>query len=185
MAFENYTVRQFRNAWFSDDYSSTGIPKKDFHICYEEYIDYTKAYQTDIFDKIVYIQSIRDRINGVNTNIRLQREFIEEFGLPYVDKLVLLENYGYFISSEDILEKFKQIEQEEKVYVSELETNIKELSEMKERSGIEEKPTIKKSREIFIKTLNSLGKIGYRIDIDKTTVEELALMINQQNEDNE
>ena len=73
--------------------------------------------QSEQFEKEVYIHSVKDRINFIRFAVNLHREFIKEFDESYYQKLEIFEEYGYFFtdcnSSESVLEKLSQIEQEE------------------------------------------------------------------------
>jgi len=184
MEFDNYTVRQFMNAWFKQVYSSPkGIPKDIFQEVYNEYVDATKSFEIERFEKVTYVHFLNGRLNTMRITLRLQKEFLEEFGVPYVPQFTFLfEEYGYSLTwngeKDDFLKQLERLEQEEKVYVSELETAIVDLKNMKKS----ETPSIETTRESFIKMINSLGKIGYKIDMDKTTVEELSFMINAEND---
>lgn len=186
MAFENYTIKQFMDAWFKDDYSE--MSKDEFDLCYSEYVDTTGLFATEMFDKVTYIHFLNNRINSVNLEIKLQKDFLKEFGVPYKEHFEwFLNSFGYDLSWTDeqsFLKMLDRVEIEDKQYTAELERNIKELKELKRQQDKGEEPTKKQSRESFIRTVNSLGKIGYKIDNWKTTVEELSLMIKQQMEEN-
>lgn len=187
MAFENYTIRQFMQAWFNQDTSVMSI--EEFDNVYTEYIDVAGLFQSEEFDKVVYIHFLNGRINTVNIFIRLQREFIKEFNIPYIEGFELLKDKGYILKWNNSIDDFEnqllRIEAQEKRYISELENCIKELIDFRKTKGKSEEEPLKKKREGFIRTLNTLGKVGYRIDKDKDTVEDLALMIKQQFEEME
>lgn len=187
MAFENYTIKQFMSCWFKQDY--TEISEEEFNIVYTEYIDTAGLFETEEFEKVVYIHFINGRINTVNIFIRLQREFIKEFNMPYLKGFELLKDKGYILKWNESIEDFEtqlvRIEMQEKRYVSELENCIKELIDFRKTKGKSEEHPLKKKRENFIRTINTLGKVGYKIDRNKDTVEDLALMIKQQFEEME
>ena len=89
-------------------------------------------------------------------------------------------------NKEDFLAQLKRVELKEAKYISKLETSIKELMDAREKREKEkDKNQIKKinPRENWIRTINSLGKIGYKIDKRSTTVEDFAYMIKQQSEE--
>ncbi len=184
--YDEITVRQFMNALFRNDRSV--MNDKQFKTCYDEYVDTTGLYETDIFNKECYIQFLTTRINVIAIGIKLHSDFVEEFGKPYVSQLKIFNQYGHFPLWKNDKDKFlkdlTRIGKLEKVYISQLEAKVKELEEIKSKN-VDDKPMdINKSRGNFIQTLNSLGKVGYKIEKDNTTVEELAYMIKYQLEEN-
>lgn len=186
MAYENYTINQFKKAWFKEDYSE--MSKEQFDIVYTEYVDTAQLFLTEEFEKVSYIHYINNRINSIKMAIRLQREFLNEFDIPYIKGFDFFKKFGHIIFWNNEKEKFlnalKIVETKEKKYISKLENEIKSLKEnrLKKRKG---EVTIKQKQQDFIRLIISLGKLNYKIDNDKTTVEELALMILQQKEENE
>lgn len=181
--YENYTIRQFINAMYKNDRSV--MSDEEFHNVYTEYIDTTGLYDSDDFNKSAYIYYLNNRINSIKLAIRLQKEFLQNFGVPYLQELKFFNRFGHFLTWKDeqnFLSQLTNIETKEKKYISQLEANIKQLTEKRHKKKPEEK-TIEQSRGKFIRMLNSLGKANYRIDNDKTTVEELAYMIKQITED--
>jgi hypothetical protein len=183
MAYEKYTIRQFEMAWFNQDYSS--IKKDDFEVVYTEYVDTTGSYVSEQFNKVVYIRMLLSRINTVNFFISLQKRFTEIFEIPYVKSFPVLEQYGYFIEwngdKEAFLKELDSIQSQESCTESDLKVAAKELEEMKASSPKKEE-SLKQKRENWIISINSLVKLGYTIDKDKTTVEELAYIIKYEKE---
>jgi hypothetical protein len=184
MPFENYTVRQFEDAWFRND--RTLMDDDEFKTVYTEYIDTAGLYVSEEFDKVSYIHFLNNRINFVKVSCKIQREFIEEFGQPYIENFEPFKDKGYYLKwnddKEDFLKQIERIEAQEIKYISEVEKEIKELIEIRKKRKTKNS-TPKQSRESFVRMLNSLGKNGYKIDRDKTTVEDLAYMIKQQHEE--
>lgn len=187
MAFENYTIRQFQNAWFNEDRSV--MTKEQFDEVYTEYIDTADLFQSEEFAKISYIHFLNNRINSIKLSLKLQRDFILTFHIPYIPGLEFLKKFGHNIvwnttsSQIHFLESLDNIEIKEKKYISKLEEAIKQLKESKAKKPKQEDATPKEARAGFVRTVISLGKMGYRIDNDKTTVEELAYMIKQQSDE--
>lgn len=180
MAYEDYTIKEFMNAKFKQDYSVMSKQKLDE--VYTEYIDTAELFETDEFERIVYIHFINNRINSVGLAIRIQKSFLQEFGTPYIEGLKYFKKFGHNIfwnNEEDFLRKLDSIELREKRYVSELEACIKELMEFRKKKNRGEKE-VELTRGTFVKTLITLGKVGYKIENDKTTMEELSYMIKQQ-----
>lgn len=185
MAYENYTVRQFENAMFKND--RTVMDEETFQLVNTEYIDTAGLYETEEFSQVTYIHYLNGRINTVKIAIRLQREFLEEFGVPYQPGFEVLKKNGYSLywknDKEQFLKSLERIENKDKKYLSELEGCMKKLKDTRAKKNNKEE-SVKISRGSWIRTINSLGKIGYKIDKDKETVEDLAYMIKAQTEEN-
>lgn len=191
MAYENYNIEQFENAWFKKDYS--GMSKEEFDVVYAEYQDTSGLFLTDDFEKQSYIVHLSQRINCVKIFIRLQREFISDFHSPFIrDFAYFKDKYGYALKwikdEEDFEEQLQKVEKREIKHNTSLEDAIKELNDYRvsKSKGVipeDDDVSLRKSRLSFIRMRNSLGKIGYDINKKITTVEEFALMIKQQIEE--
>lgn len=185
MAYENWTVRQLMNAWFRKDYSE--MSEDELHTVKTEYIDTAGLYDENVFQKVTYIHFVSARINSIKLSIKLQKDFISEFGVPYKPAFPFLNKFGHRVkwneSEDEFLSQLDKIERRESRYTSILENEIVELKKLQKEAKIPEEEDEKTTRERFIRTVNTLGKIGYKIDYDKTTVEEMALMIKQQTEE--
>lgn len=190
MAYEKYTVEQFMSAWFSKDYSV--LNEEEFTIVYAEYQDTSGLFLTEDFEKQSFIHHLNARINYVKMFVRLQRDFIKEFDIPFIrDFEYFKTEYGHYLIWKGDLKDFKKqldsVESREVQNTVFLEEKIAELNESRKNKGKvkqnDSEETLKKSRESFIRMLNSLGKIGYTLDKKTTTVEELALMVKQQMEE--
>lgn len=182
MAFENYTIREFISAWFAC--KRDVMDDEEFDTVYTEYVDTSGLFQSDDFDKMSYIQFLGGRINSIKIAIRLQREFITEFGQPYIENFEFFKMKGHRLKwnkdIEDFIKQLNSVELKESKNIAQLEKCIVELKKIRDTKG----ETVSVTRGSFITTINSLGKIGFKIDNDKTTVEELAYMIKQQFEEN-
>lgn len=186
MAYENWTIRQLMKAWFRKDYSE--MSEEEFGIVRTEYIDTAGLYDENVFQKVCYIYFLNSRINSISLSIRLQKDFLKEFDIPYKPAFSFLSKFGHRVkwndNAEDFISQLDKIERREVKYTSMIENEIVELKKLQKQAKIpEEEEDDKTTRERFIRTVNTLGKIGYKIDYDKTTVEELALMIKQQTEE--
>lgn len=186
MAFEKYTISEFMKAWFNQDYSS--ISKEEFETVYTEYIDMTGLYISEEFEKISYIKFLQSRINSARIFVEFQKKFIDEYAYPYMLSINFpKEKYGYSIrwngSTADFLNQLESFINSQSTDVVNLDIAISELEKIRQQRPKDKKD--KPKRESFIRTLNSLGKIGYNIDKNSTTVEELAIMIKQQLEESE
>jgi len=181
--YEDYTIREFMDALFKG--KTDVISKDNLEIIYTEYIDTAGLYDLDEFNKVGYVHFLNSRINTVKLAIELQTLFLKEFKQPYKPNFTFFRKYGYKLEWNndelDFLEQLASIQTRELKFVSQLEVKMKELvDDRKKKSKGAKEDNAKEKRGSFIKTLNSLGKIGYKIDNYKTTVEELAYMIKEQ-----
>lgn len=187
--YEDYSIQVFMNAWFKKDYSE--LSEEDFKIVRAEYEDTSGLYLTQDFEQISYINHISQRINYVKLFVKLQRDFIQEFDIPFLrDFPSFKDKYGYNLKWNDDIEDFekqlKRVESRELKNDSHLKEKLKEFKDSKKNEPVKEvenEDSIQKSRISFIRMLNSLGKIGYKFDKLLTSVEELSLMIKQQLEE--
>ena len=184
MAYEKYTVKQFEDALFNKDRSV--ISDEEFKIVYSEYIDTAELFDSEEFTKVSYIHYLNNRINSVKIALRLQREFLNNFGVPNVPEFKFLKKFGHNLfwdgNETRFEESLKRIESKEFKYMSELEVCIKRLVDSRLKKNNKDTSEVLR-RESFVRTIISLGKIGYRIDKFVTTVEELAFMIKLQLEE--
>lgn len=187
--YEDYNIDQFMDAWFKKDYSE--LSEADFKIVRAEYEDTSGLYLTEDFENISFIHHLKCRLNYVKLFVKLQRDFVEEFDIPFVrDFETLKEKYGYVVNwnqdKDDFEKQLKKIELRERKYESTLLEKVKELSESRIKPKVEaedNEDSLKKSRISFIRMLNSLEKMGYNLNNNKKSVESLSLMIKQQLEE--
>lgn len=184
MVADLYTIGQFMDALYKKDRSVIKTEEELLQLK-NEYIDIAGLYESEEFDKVQYIYYLNGRINSMKMSIFLQRKFIEDFGMPYTPDFSKFEEYGHIVIFNGDLVNFEKrlvdIESIEKTYTSELENSLKELSDLRKNKNKEE-VTEQQSRASMIKTINSLGKLGYRISKSETTVEEYSYMIKQESE---
>ena len=83
---------------------------------------------------------------------------------------------------DDFLKQLDKIEHKERKWTSILENEIKNLTDMRAKKIKKEVPQ-KEARGSFIKTINSLRKIGYPILLKENTMEEFSYMIKAARED--
>lgn len=193
MAYENYNIQQFMNAWFKKDYSE--LSEEEFKVVYAEYQDTSGLFITEDFERQSYIHHLNSRINYIKILLVLQRRFIVDFGMPFIRDFEYLKlQYGYVLIWDGNIDNFesqlKKIESREIKHTSFLEAKVKELHDSRKENQNKSAPddneeSLIKSRLSFIRMLNSLGKIGFRVDKKDTSVEELSLMIKQQLEEND
>jgi hypothetical protein len=181
--YEDISIKTFIKAWFNEDRSE--LTKEQFDEVYNEYINTAKLFESEQFAKVSYLHYVNNRINSISIAIDLQRKFLKTFDVPFEENLKFFMKFGHrliFKDKESFLQVLNRIELKEKKYISIAENTLKEIISNKSKKSKGEF-TLKQSRESFLSMLNSLGKIGYKIDKDTTTVEELALMIKQQSEE--
>ncbi len=185
--YENVTIKKFMKSWFNEDYSE--LSKEDFDTCYSEYIDAAGLFATEEFDIIANINYLNNRVNTVQMFVSLQKQYLEQFDEPYINALSFLRKFGYKLewkgNNEEFINKLDKVLLMDSKYQVQLDTKMKQLFEYRKKKQGGEETTIKQTRESFIRMLNGLGKIGYKIDKNETTVEELALMLKQQSEESE
>jgi hypothetical protein len=104
--------------------------------------------------------------------------------MPHLEHMDDMSEYGIKLhwnpeEPEMFLPQLIRIEQREKRNYVELKELENELEEMKQA----ENPKTVSARNSFVIMLNVLGKEGYKIDKDKTDMEELSLMIKQHSDD--
>lgn len=183
MAYEKYTIRQFEKAWLYKDYSE--IPEDVFEEVYTEYVDTTGAYISQQFEKAVYIRFLANRINTISNFIKLQILFLEEFNIPFIKKFDIVEQFGYNLtwdcSKENFLKQLEDIQDSESWVESDLRIAVKDLEELKSTEKTEEVSDKQKITN-WMNCVNSLVKIGYTIDKDKMTVQELSFIIKYEKE---
>ena len=191
MAYENYTIKQFLDALYKN--KRDVINEEEFKIVYTEYIDTAGLYETEQFNKVTYIHYLSNRINSIKLSIKLQKEFLKEFNVPFIRELVFFKKFGHILSwktslpvdiaIKDFLMQLEKIELKENKYITKLEEASKSLKELKEKS-VKKVLSTEQNRGNFIKTINSLRKIGHTIKMDETTVEELAWIIREESKNN-
>lgn len=182
MKFDKYTIRQFFNAKYNDDYSV--LSKEDLDEVNSEFIDAAGLFESEEFKKVGYIHYLNGRVNSIKMAIRLQKDFLKEFGVPYVDDFERFKHFGHILfwdgKPEEFLKALSRIESKEKKYITQLEISIKELIDLRKNKKKSEEMT----RKDFILLIFSLGKEGWNIDQDNTTVEQLAYIVKSQIEKN-
>lgn len=193
------TVGQFIKCLFDKKYEVLVISGKftieqcseAFKVIYAEFLDLSKLIETEEFALMQSIFYLSGRVRRLEILISLQRESIEQTGQPFYPGLIPLKRFGYNIiwdnnnpDAKTFLDRIYQIETLEKshkILLSEKQNDLNKLNSL--RSSEDISATDKRKR--FIRTKNNLQKEGYRIDNDKTTVEELALMICVINENSQ
>ncbi|MES2004342.1 MAG: hypothetical protein V4450_07460 [Bacteroidota bacterium] len=190
------TVRVFMRCAFGNDLKGliiSGKPSpedlaKAWKAIYTEYVDLSGMVQTMEFDLMKSIFYLDCRVKRIQLLLMIQRESIDKLGMPCIGAFPMLKSFGHRLSwdashpdAEGFKRKLLDIESREKKYDIELGGKMKELFELKRKRANNELPEMQKRKE-FIRTLNNLEKSGYRIDRDKSTVEDMAIMIHDYND---
>lgn len=158
-----------------------------FDQVYTQYIDTAQLYQSEEFEKVTYITFLTNRINSVKLSIVGQKLFLKEFGQPYIPNFDLFKKFGHRLKwnedTESFIAQLDKVELREKLQIAQLEAKMKELHTLRE-SKPKEEITEKQKKEGWIRMINTLRKVGYVIDKDKDSVEDLSVMVKQQIEEN-
>lgn len=177
------SVRVFMKCLFEQDYKD--LDGGDFEKIFTEYIDLSGIGETKELELMIAIQNIQARITYIDAMVDIQKKFLHEFGMPFVNAFDDFRKYNHRLSwdpenPDQFITQLQRVVVIEKKFQAELDTKVAELKKLK-KDGIQ--PGDKDNgRRDFVRRLNSLGKDGYQIDKDKTNMEELALMIKDQDE---
>jgi len=154
-----------------------------FEIIYAEYVDLSGLYITREFEISGYIDSLDKRISTVKRFVSLQRAFLHEFDVPFLPGFGLVKKYGHRLywdfnhpDKDAFLKKLVQIEASESRYQAELNKKVNELVELRKKK-INKEFSLLESRKQFIMSMNRLQQQKFVIDKDRTTMEELGLMV--------
>lgn len=180
--YEDVTVKQFKKAWFKGDRSF--LNDEDFKNVYTQYVDTSGLYESEEFNKVSYIYLLNNRINTVTLFVKLQKEFIEEFDIPFLPSFAFIkeslgivfewrENKQRFIKD---LEKALKKENKYKTVIDEEESELLEMRRLKNRKEF----TLKETEASFNKMIYSLRKQGNPIHLEETNVQELAVIIKEE-----
>lgn len=165
--------------------------QKALELVYAEYVDASGLYETREFEMQAYIQMLHVRTTVVSEFVKLQRSYITYFGVPYVRAFHIAKKYGYSLyfdfehtDIEGFLKKLDSIESKEKKYFIQKDIKEKEFFEFKKKQ-IKKEHTLLQSRKQFVSMLVRLQQQKFVINKSETTVEELAIMIREQRDQNE
>lgn len=162
-----------------------GAPAEAWEAIYVEYVDLSGLAATAEYELIKTIHNLDARLRAVPAYVKVNLACIGNFGKLHAGATSKLAKYGHKIP--DDLEKAVQVLQavskREQRYEHDLKAATASLEKLRGLK-VEKNNDTKKQRRQFISKLNTLGTI-YRIDRDKTTVEELALMEREQSEKNQ
>jgi hypothetical protein len=178
------TVRAFMAAMYKQDYSGLeGGGVVELNAIYTEYIDISGIGKTKGYELLKAIHNLQCRENIISGIIRIQRICFAAFGKPFPHALEDLIKYGHRVkfdteNTEMFLRELEIIEIKERTNVAELDRLNKEMDDFN-KNGVKVDDN---GRKDFIRKLNDLGRLRFQIDKDKTTMEELALMISDMSE---
>lgn len=154
-----------------------------FEIIYAEYVDLAGLYITREFELSAYIGSLDTRLTVIKRFIDLQRTFLREFDAPFLPGFALVKKYGHRLywdfnhpDKDGFLKKLQQIEAVEARYQAELNRKINELVELRKKK-VNKEFSLLENRKQFVMSMNRLQQQKFVIDKDKTTMEELGLMV--------
>lgn len=157
--------------------------KTAFEFIYAEFIDLAALWETREFELYAYITHLDGRINMVKQFVNLQKRFIAEFGIPFMAGFGLVKKYGHslsFIPGESnidvFLKKLDAILMGEKRTEHEMTIKINELADLHKKKAAKQHVQLQ-TRSEFVTMLNRLQQNKFVIDREKTTVEDLALII--------
>lgn len=154
-----------------------------FEAIHEEYISLAGVQQSGDYILIKQIKYLRTRLESIGNFIKIHRICLAQTGEPFHPAIKDLKKLGHKLSwdpkNPDILKFLKALEaiqRKERRTEAELLNKYRALEVMRQKEKAQE-VTDKQSRTSFISLLNNLGKSGYQIDRDKTTMEDLAIMV--------
>lgn len=190
------TVKQFKACCFDQRFRVLVIDgdpsdqelQEAFELIYSQYVDLSGLFISREFELSAYIHSLEIRITSIERFVELQERFIEEFNSPFTPAFPIAKRYGHTLywnpDSPDIDQfkaKLSRIKGGEAKYIVELKKKKTELFDLHKKRANKEF-TLLESRKQFVTMLNRLQQAKFVIDQKETTVEELALMIADQKE---
>jgi hypothetical protein len=192
-------VKQFEDCAFRQQYKVLileGEPtdlelQQAFELIYAEYVDLSGLFVSKEFDLSAFIHRLEIRKTTIKNFVELQKIFISEFGQPFPQAFHLVKKYGHSLywnaaggNLELFLQKLNKIPAKEVRYEIELRNKKTELIEL-HRKKVKKEFTLLESRKEFVTMLNRLRQSQFVINRNETTVEELALAIADQKEQQE
>jgi len=175
------SVKIFIDCLFNGDRSA--LNGGDFDKIFTEYVDLSGVGETREYDLLTSIHNVQCRITFIDTMVKVQKEFFMNFEIPFVNAFDDFRKYGHRLSwnpekPADFITQLQRVDVIERKSIAELDAYIKELKSLKKDGVVPDK----NGRKDFIRQLNTLNKAGYKIDREKTDMEELALMIRDHND---
>lgn len=185
MIIEDLIIADFEKAWFKENYET--ISKEEFEQAYCEYMDVSGLYKTKRFEQLAFINYLSIRVSNLKFAIQAQKTYLETFGEPFVEGFTFFkEKYKYTLTwdgnKDNFLKQLATIERKEKKNEINLSSKEKIFSEEQKKTIVEQK-SLMQSRHEWIRNINILKKNGYVLDRNKSTVEELALVMKESMEE--
>ena len=182
MQLSDITVRVFMQCLFNKNYEGVGEEWADI---YTQYIDKSGLGETRQLELVISIHNLQTRLSFITGWLEFQKNWVIQFGEPFIKGFDDIKQFGHRLIWEagypmQFLERLKLIESKEKRNYVEMEIQMRELETLVKTGKYKEKIN---ERDEFVRMLNVLGKDGYKIDRDKTDMEELALMVRAHGED--
>jgi hypothetical protein len=185
------TVQMFMDCCYRNKYQCLLIEgtatdeelKAVFELIYAQWIDESGLYQSAEYEKYAYISSLETRNFTIERFVMTQKEFINQFGLPYIPGFEIVKKYGHKLfynpESPDIdlfLKKLDQVYSKESRYRQELKTKSSELVEMRAKKKNNEHSLLQ-NRKSFISMITKLQQNGYVVEKKSTVMEEVSVML--------
>lgn len=180
MQLSDITVRKFMNCLFNKDY--TGVDNWDQ--LYTSYIDLSGLGEEGQLGLHVAIHNLNIRLKHITDFLEFQTKVYHLINMPHIPTMHDLKGYGHRLTwdpqNDNYIDQLNLVESKEKRNYVEMKKLQKELKQMQDAI----KPNTTSARNSFLIMLNVIGRDqGYKIDRDKTDMEELSLMIKQHGDD--
>lgn len=181
---KNCTLNQMIACQFEGDYNVLfeNAPPEAWEAIYAEYIDLSGLAATSEYELIKTVFNLETRLRAVPEYAKVVVGCVNSFGKLYAPAVQKLAKYGYKVPDDPqkAVEYLQTALSKEKRFEHDLKAASASLDKLRAMKT-EQHNDVKRQRRQFIQEINSLGTI-YRIDRDKTTVEEYALMKREQME---
>jgi hypothetical protein len=179
-AAKNTTINEFMQCLFENDFSN--IDEETFKTIHAEYIDISGQYETSEYEHIKTILTLSTRIELIKTYLYIEYLSLDQFERPFLPACKDFKKFGYTLiwrdNTEDFVKQLENIEQSEKRFQLQLEGEKSALEKQNDKSAQAGKQN-RQTRKEFLKMIIDLQKQNYKIDRDKTMVEDLAIMISE------
>jgi hypothetical protein len=178
------TINQYLSCMFDAEYSvlGEGADADTWNSIYLDFIDMSGMAATEEYSLIVTIHNLENRETMLRQLVAITAEAIGITGQVPPNPAARLAHYGHRLPSDPqvALHTLSGIERKERRYAHDLRAARRRLDALRGTQSTDNADT-KGARRREIQRINALGTI-YRIDRDKTTLEEYALMIREQEE---
>lgn len=170
-------------AMFNQQYDGVG-GKENLQKLHTEYVDKSGIGQTAQFELLKKIHNTQIRKAKIDGLIELEKKWFVGFDEPFFPAFEDFKKMNHRLKWDperptDFIEQLQLVETKEKINISLLDNYFKELESLK-KNGVQINGD---SRKAFIQKMITLGKYGFKIERNKTDMEELAYMVNEYDED--